>query len=370
MSLRVLIVALFLVAACPLTAPGAQADSSLRFKRHTITDSQGFGYPVFQILIPEGWHFSGQVQWQTSMGLPQGLLTYQASSPDGKTFVQRFPEQIYHWSNNPSMVSGYQMNGAATAPPMNATQFVQQMVLPSLGKSSARIVRTMPMPELARQSKNLQEMLLTQVYHPISPLPAQPMMEAEAALVHTEQGSSAEQYLVVINRVYITQPTMYGPIQTVSWTVELTAYRSPKTADKNVQAMFQTMIRSATISPRWAVDCTRLVATCARNRLQQQQQIFNAMRRIGQTQSDISDMIMDGWQKRNDTMDRVHNRFSDYMRDSDPYHDPIQDMQVDVPNRYENAWTNGLEYVFSDNPNFNPNRTGSTHNWTQMQPVR
>ncbi len=371
MNLRVLIMAVFLiVSACTPETTRAQTGSQLRFKRHTITDSTGFGYPVFQILVPEGWQFSGQVQWTSTMGLPQGFLTYQATAPDGQAQVQRFPEQVYHWTDNPTLLNGYRMNGAATAPPMDATRFVQEMVLPSLGKSGARIVQTTPMPQLAEQSRRLQEMLLNQVYMPISPLPAPPQMEGEAALVLTQLGNASEQYLVVINRVYTTQPSMYGPIASVSWTVELTAYRTPGKTDSTTQTAFQTMIRSATISPRWAVDCTRLIATCTRNMLRQQHQIHQAMRQIGQTQSEISDMIMDGWEKRNAVMDGVHDRFSDYMRGSDPYHDPIQGLEIDVPNQYENAWTNGLDYVFSDDPSFNPNRTASTQNWTQMQRVR
>ena len=209
-----------------------------------------------------------------------------------------------------------------------------------------------------------------QVYHPISPLPARPRLEAEAALVDTVGGTTSERFLVVINRVYSAQPSMYGPIETVSWTAEITSYRAPVEGDPEFASAFQVMIRSAQISPRWAVDSTRLIATCARNMLRSQQQIFQTMRQIGQAQSEIGDMIMDGWQRRNAIMDGVHDRFSDAVRGSERYRDPIQEMEVAVPNLYENAWTNGLDYVFSENPEFDPNQTSSTQNWTQLQRVR
>lgn len=345
-------------------------DHMLRLKRQAITDSRGFGYNVFNILVPEDWQFTGQVQWANNMGLPQAYLTYQTSSPDGKAKVQHYPEQIFHWSENTDLINGYRMNGAATAPPMGAEDFVRQLLLPSIGKTHAQIRKTTSMPKLAEQNKKLQEMLLMQVYQPISPLPTVPRMDAEAALIETEYEGINEQFLVVINRVHTAQPTVYGTIQSVSWIAEVTSYRAPASDNKTYGTAFQVMLHSAQISPRWAVDCTRLSAFCARDMLRTQQQIFSRMRQIAQTQSEISDMIMDGWEKRNKIMDGVHDRFSDYMRSSERYHDPVQDMEIDVPNIYENAWTNGSEYVFCDNPNFNPNQTESTQHWTQMERIR
>ncbi|MGD9162035.1 MAG: hypothetical protein PVG39_26725 [Desulfobacteraceae bacterium] len=352
------------------TVCSKNTDHMLSFKRQTITDSQGFGYDVFNILVPEDWKFSGQVQWSSIMGLPQSYLTYQASSSDGLARVQRYPEQSFNWSENPEIVNGYRMNGAATAPPMGAEDFIRQLFLPSIGKPRAQVLKTTPMPKLAEQNKKMQEMLLLQIYQPISPLPTVPLLDAEAALVETQCEGINEQFLVILHRIYSSQPSVFGTIQSVSWIAEVTSYRAPASDNDTYGPAFQIMLRSAQISPRWAVDCTRLSAYSARDMLRTQQQIHSRMRQIGQSQSEVSDMIMDGWEKRNKIMDGVHDRFSDYMRSSERYHDPIQDMEVDVPNIYENAWTNGSEYVFCDNPNFNPNQTGSTQNWTQMERVR
>ncbi len=355
---------------CGMNIALADTGHLLRFKRQTITDQQGFGYPVFNVLVPEKWEFSGQVQWSSVMGLPQCHLTYQVNSPDGKAQAQRYPEQIFHWSDNTNLLGAFQMNGAATAPPVGPQEFVEQILLPSMGKSQAQVTQTTGMDKLAQQQKQIQEMLLTQVYQSISPLPATPQLEAEAALVETQYNGSKEQFLVVLTRIHTSQPSMVGPINSVSWVAEVTSYKCPTADNDNYGQAFQVMLHSGQISPRWAVDCTRLVATCARDMLQTQQQIFARMRQIGQTQSEVSDMIMDGWQKRNDIMDGIHNRFSDTMRSSERYHDPIQDMEIDVPNLYENVWTNGLDYCMSDNPSFNPNLTESTQNWTQLERVR
>ena len=39
----------------------------------------------------------------------------------------------------------------------------------------------------------------------------------------------------------------------------------------------------------------------------------------------------------------------------DVYNDPVKNSQVDVPNNYDRAWTNGSEYIFSEDPDFDPN---------------
>ncbi len=364
-------------AACSPPVPGGnnESGSTLTFTRRAIVDRQGFGYEVFSILVPRKWSFQGQVNWKFPGGIPQPVLTWRVNSPDGRAHVQQYPDMNFQWSNNPMMLQTYRVNGASVAQPVPAADFLTRMFLPSIrGGASARVIKRTELPELARYWKTVQEQLLLQVYNPISPLPARPVMDAEAALIEIQSdgGTSAsrEQYMVIINRAYMAVPSMYGPIQTVAWNAVVTSFVAPASNKKELSVPFSVMMHSAKLSPRWGVDCTRLTATCARNMLRQQQAIFNQMQQISRSQSEVSDMIMDGWEKRNKVMDGVYDRFSDYMRGTERYHDPIQDMTVDIPNTYENAWTNGLDYVVSENPNFNPNLTADTRNWTRMTPVR
>ncbi len=368
----VLLLFLFLPGACSPPQDNANDPSALTFTRRAIVDSQGFGYEVFSILVPKDWSFQGQVTWQMENGLPRPILTWAVHSPDNRIQVNQYPDMNFFWSNNPMMVQTYRMNGAAVAQPVSASDFLTGMFLPSQSGGSYQVVKQTPLPELAEYWRTIQEQLLLQVYNRISPLQSRPQLQAEAALIETSPGTDTgkhRQHLVVINRVYNAMPSMYGPVQTVSWNALVTSFTAPASDRKDVAVPFGVMMNSARLSPRWGVDCTRLTATCARNMLRQQQAIFNQMQQIRNTQSEISDMIMDGWEKRNAVMDGVYNRFSDYMRSSERYHDPIQDMTVDFPNIYDNAWTNGLDYVVSEDPNFNPNLTPDTRNWTRMERI-
>ncbi len=57
------------------------------------------------------------------------------------------------------------------------------------------------------------------------------------------------------------------------------------------------------------------------------------------------------------------------LRGVETYNDPVNNWKVEIPVGYENAWTNGSDYVFSDNIQFDPNQ-GSTQNWTRMERQR
>ncbi len=61
----------------------------------------------------------------------------------------------------------------------------------------------------------------------------------------------------------------------------------------------------------------------------------------------------------------MFDSYSQAYRGVDTYVDPVNNWNVQLPTGYDNAWTNGSDYVFSDSPSFNPNVI-STGNWQQM----
>ena len=90
------------------------------------------------------------------------------------------------------------------------------------------------------------------------------------------------------------------------------------------------------------------------------QQIRNAgevSRIISQTNNEISDMIMDSYNKRQETMDHIHENYSDYIRGVEQYRDPFDNKPVELPSGYQYRWRNRLgETIISNNPDDNPNK--------------
>lgn len=58
--------------------------------------------------------------------------------------------------------------------------------------------------------------------------------------------------------------------------------------------------------------------------------------------------------------------WSDAIRSVDTYQDPINGVEVEVPNIYEKAWTDGNNYVFTNDPFFDPNQNAGP-NWTPLE---
>jgi hypothetical protein len=91
---------------------------------------------------------------------------------------------------------------------------------------------------------------------------------------------------------------------------------------------------------------------------------------IAQTGSEIRQENLDLYNQREAMNDRVSNQFSQYMRDVEPYYDPVSRQNVELPTGYDNAWVdNSGQYVLSDNPNFNPN-IGGNQNFQRLETAK
>ena len=165
-------------------------------------------------------------------------------------------------------------------------------------------------------------------------------------------------------------PTMYGGYTTgITWIPIVSAFKAPAKEINTKVRIFKIITDSRKDNPVWAENCIKLSASVTRDKIRQQRAVFNRMQQISKTQSEIGDMIMDSYQKRNDAYDRIFDNYSQAIRGVDSYRDPINDWKIDLPTGYDNAWTNGSEYVVSDDAGFNPN-VGSTQNWEQMKRQR
>ena len=88
---------------------------------------------------------------------------------------------------------------------------------------------------------------------------------------------------------------------------------------------------------------------------------------ISNTNNAINDMIMQGYEQRQQTLDNVYERGSRARRGIDSYTDPTTGESYDADTGHQRIWVNPYgEYVPGDNPNFNPNE-GSDTQWTPAE---
>jgi hypothetical protein len=89
---------------------------------------------------------------------------------------------------------------------------------------------------------------------------------------------------------------------------------------------------------------------------------------ITRNNEEIRRMYADSYRKRQESQDRIHQKFIEYIRGVETYTNPYEGRPVQLPSGYQDAWVNGRgEYVLSNSPGYNPN-VGDTIEWRRMEP--
>ena len=160
---------------------------------------------------------------------------------------------------------------------------------------------------------------------------------------------------------------MYGAVPAITWMAAPTSFRAPTAEmDKRLET-FRAIAASRLDNAVWHEHIMKLAAVITREQLRQQRAIFERLDQIRQTQSETSDMLFESWQKRSAAYDRIFDNDSQSLRGVETYSDPVSSRQVELPTGYRHAWSNGSDYVLSDDPGFDPN-TGSSQTWTEIHP--
>jgi hypothetical protein len=337
-----------------------------------VTDTQGMGEEVFRLLVPKDWRFEGGVVWNTERFPAEAYTSYTVTSPDGASVFQQFPHASLFWSDDQMLQASYAQNGFAIHPPVSAEQALRELYLPNYRPeaSGAEVLETQPLPELARQAFQWQQLIL-QIFGSISPFNFQFEIRTDAAQAKFRYAVAGkpviEDATVVVSYFIAYMPSVYGQIPAITWSASPTSFRAPAPEmDKRLET-FRIIAASRQDNPVWHEHITKLYATITREQLRQQQAIFDRFQQIRRTQAETSDMLFESWQKRSQAYDRIFDNYSRSLRGVDVYSDPISSRQVELPNGYRHAWSNGSDYVLSDDPAFNPN-AGSTQTWTEIHP--
>ena len=344
---------------------------SMRFQKQVVMDKQGFDMEAFRLLIPDQWRFQGGVSWNMQKFPAEAVIAFKVDSPDGQSLLEHFPHRIIFWSQDRSLQASYSQTGAEILPPMNSVDYLRNVFLKRqrADVSDLKVLESGPLPELARRNLEITKYHMG-VFNQISPFTFRYELNSDAGHLRVQyrrQGREIiEELIVSISYMTAYMQGMYGPVTALTWIPQVKIFKTPAPEMAAKAPLFKVMVDTYQENPAWMVAGTRLAATVTRNQLRQQQAIFNQMQQIRRTQNEISDMIHEGYQRRSAAMDRVFDKYSESIRGVDTYRDPVSDREVQLPNGMRNAWTNGREYIVSDEAGYNPN-IGSNQNWQQME---
>jgi hypothetical protein len=372
-------VVLISAAAFPQAAPQPQAGrpaatpggAPLVFRNQVVLDQQGLGLEYLRMLIPKDWVFNGGISWNFAKNPPEAFLIYTAASPDGNSVIQQFPYASLYWSPDQQLQYSFSQMGSTIMQTLGAIDFLQRAFIPQVrqGVSDIKVLETQPLPAAAQKALSVTNLTLN-LFGQISPPSVPYQTRADAGRVKVEYTANGrriiEDFAVIVTYYITNSPTLSGMVvPSVSWSPTVVSFRCPAEEMPAKIRTFQIALMSRYDNPVWQVSYTRLCALVTREKLRQQQAIFARYQQIHKTLEECNDIIWQTYQNKSAAEDRMFDGYSQALRGVDTYVDPVNKWNVELPTGYDNAWTNGTDYVFSDSASFDPNVL-STGSWQKM----
>jgi hypothetical protein len=346
---------------CGFYAPGMLANAAtLRLQPFVVADQQMGGTPAFRILAPADWKLHGGLFWNANLA---NLVTADLSitAPDNSAgfYVHPSPMFIsgqieYQWPR------GKLYLGMIVMPiPSSPVEFLQQIVLPRQ-RAQARDLRLLEHEELPAwagsiAATNTQSGVNTQGFG------------VRARFGYTENGQNWEEdfYCVVL----VSRPQMGPPA--LHWMAERNlSVRALAGKLDAIKPLANVFVNSFRIERNWYGRFVKIQQQWIAAR---QQGIANAgalSRAISRSNDQFSQALMQSWNERQQAQDRANREFSEYIRGSENYYDPVKETRVELPGGYDHVWTNVMgEYILSNDAGFDPNMN-SNLDWEAINPVQ
>jgi hypothetical protein len=335
---------------------------TVKYRKHVVMDRQGLGIEAFRLLIPEGWHFQGGVNWlSNSLQLTQ--IAFKVSSPDNSAWFEVFPEMLFFFSSDPNANAFYGQT-RRVHPPVNAAVYLEQLFLPGFraGIPGFRVTKRKQLPDLAQNE--MMNYRYQQTQNPyLAQLTRGASFQFDAAsltMEYQQRNHTIEETICAV--VAYTQAGMinnWGPMRQTS----LCALKEIK---QRMSPILCVISNSFQVNPLWEYKISQIYYTMTQQQQQMLRSIGELSRYISRSNDRISDALYQSYKQRDAIYDRVFDNWSDANRSVDTYQDPINGVEVEVPNIYEKAWTDGNDYIFTDDRFLDPNQNSGA-NWTPLK---
>jgi hypothetical protein len=352
----------------PGIVPAKNLDT-IRFRPLRCMDTAGTGDEAFSLLVPEGWKFTGGVEWVLDNPAVPATAAFSVSSPGGKTVFQVLPTQRYFWTNIPKILNefppGSRYYGGEVRAPMQPLEALKTVIIPKF-RPNAKNIKVLVEQRLPRLTQGLSAGVLSQ------PDAETAASGARIRIQYTSSGIQVEEeiYCVVETILYhFASPT--GTQTTMMWNIDyILSFRSTEKMFEDRAGILQTLSFSFRWNPQWFSKYSQLVATLMGRRVRRLKDMEQLTRILGRAKSEVNESIMGFYREREGVYTGISERFKCVIRAVEPFHNPMDGIDVELPLGYPSAWANSQgEYALSRTPGFHPN-PDSRKDWQQIQPVR
>jgi hypothetical protein len=341
-------------------APSGQRPTDgevLRLKTVAVNDPV-IGRTAFTILSPVDWQSEGAVLWRfnpVNCAAP-ATFTFHALAPGGSDELWVLPLPTFSWARSgiPFFPEGSFYLGNEVRAPVEATRYVQMYVLPRFRRSlqGARITTVQNLPDLAHTVLKAQERV---------PFP----LTASAGRVSVEYQQNGrlmqeDIYSTMLYHELMPGGFWWGPASSFS-------FKSEKGRLERHAPLFRAMVMSVTPDLHWYNRYMQWVDVCTQMAIKASNEAVVRSQIISRTNDQINDTRRKAWQNRQDAQARTSQKWDDYIRGVERYHNPFEGRQVEVPSGYDHVWVNRLgEYRLTPSHNYNPN-IGSNQEWRELK---
>lgn len=340
---------------------GAAADGEvLRFRKLAVHDPAA-GVTAFTMLIPGGWQTEGGIVWRPHLS-NQAAASMRVWNPEGSQVLELLPCDPFTWHQGGVMFHqpGSIYLGNEVRPPItDPAEYVLTVAIPRYREEIANptVVDTTPLPQVAAATAQARaEPGVRKTGH---------AARVRVAYTTAEGRAMHEDFIcVLLVSVPMTMPGMalWGPDNLYSFRAEAGTLEAS-------EPLLQAMASSVRITPQWFNILSQVQQMWVNNQMQAIRNAGRISRIISQTHNEISDMIMQAYENRQASQDRISREFSESIRGVETYRNPYQTAPVELPSGYDQAWVSaGGEYILSNDTGFDPNRH-DTVEWQRMNAV-
>jgi len=311
-------------------AASGGAGSGLLVKTFSYVDQQGLGGRAMQVLGPAGWIFEGGIQWVLNNPSQPARANFRLRDPDSGRQWELLPAEMFFWTTDRMALAQFPPGslylGSEVQPPLGIKDALKKIVLPRRRGEAAglRLISEAGAPRLAESAQAAAAGATPQGWG----------YRAEGGRIRIEYTLAGQPFEEEIFGV--AQMIQSGPMPGLSgfttitiWNLDyLVACRAPKGRLDGSAAVFELITRSFRVDKQWYARYQQLVQYLTQNQIRQIQNIGELSRRLSRTQEEISDMIMEGYERCQQTYDRIAENFSRATRGVDAYGVPNEDYPV------------------------------------------
>ena len=324
----------------------------------SITDPMINNNKAFTFLVPFGWNYQAKVEWhQEYENLASANVVI--SNPNNGDLGQIYPFIPFVWNpNNFKAVPGtIYIGGYVMAPVQDPSVFVQQIVFPAYrqGMGNVQVIGNTPLADVAQSIwKN------TYAGNPNY------SVTASALTVRYDfQGRSYDEtFYCALN--YATDPALPGA---VLWRPEfIFSTRAFAGELQNGQGMIAASLTSVNVDMKWFAAYLQVHKLWQDGQMAAIKSEGELSRYLSGVNASVSSDIVDGYNQRQASQDKVYEKFSESIRGVETYSNPSTSDLVQLPAGYSNVWVNTSgEYFLSNEAGVDPN-VGSVLSYTQLTP--